>query len=100
MDLNELTQAVAEKFSRAPSLGARLKFDMNDDGVIFVDGTENPPKVHNEDLDADTTFICSKDLFEKIFDGQQDPTMAYMMGKLKIQGSMGYAMKLASILGD
>jgi putative sterol carrier protein len=36
----------------------------------------------------------------KLLSGTLDPTLAYMTGKLKIQGSTGVAMKLAAMLGD
>jgi putative sterol carrier protein len=38
--------------------------------------------------------------FENILAGSQDPNLAFMMGKLKIKGSMGLAMKLNGILED
>ena len=77
-----------------------MKFDFGDDGVVFVDSTLDPPEISNEDKESDVTLATSLDTFEKIVAGQQDPTIAYMMGKLKIKGSMGLAMKLNSILED
>ena len=100
MSLETITKAIHEKLSLAPPIGAKIKFDFGDDGIIFVDGTQNPPVVSHDDAEADTTLQCSMDVLEKIANGTQDPTMAFMMGKLKIKGSMGYAMKLNSILGD
>lgn len=81
-----------------PSLGVTFKFDFGDDGSVFVDGTQNPAVVSCEGADAATTVICSKDTFKKILAGTQDPTMAFMMGKVKIQGDMGNVMKLSSFL--
>ena len=100
MTFEDIEKTIRKKLSYAPQLGAKIKFDFGDDGIIFIDGTQNPPIMNNEDCSSDTTFICSLELFEKIADGSQDATMAFMMGKLKIQGSMGHAMKLASLLGD
>lgn len=84
----------------APPVKASVKLDFGDTGVIFIDGTQSPPAVSHDDADADTTLVCSIETFEKIMNGTQDPTMAYMMGKLKIKGSMGLAMKLNAILED
>lgn len=100
MSIEHLLNIVRDKLSSAPSIGAKIKFDLGDDGIIFIDGTQTPPALGQEDADCDTTFECSAETFEKILNGQQDPTMAFMMGKLKIKGSMGYALKLNSILGD
>ena len=47
--------------------------------------------------DADCTFSASEESFEKIVAGEQNPTTAYMTGKLKIKGDMGAAMKLQKI---
>ena len=58
------------------------------DGAITV--TEGPG-------DADCTFSASEENFEKIVAGEQNPTTAYMTGKLKIKGDMGAAMKLQKI---
>lgn len=100
MTRDEIEKTVKEKLKMAPPLGARYKFDLGDDGVVFIDGTQTPPVVSDQDEDAETTFVCSLDLAKGIVQGTQDPTMAYMTGKLKINGSMGYALKLAGLLGD
>ena len=36
----------------------------------------------------------------KLLDGTLNPMLAYSMGKLKIDGSMGLAMKVAALLDD
>ena len=77
-----------------------VKFDFEDEGILFVDATQNPPVISNDDNDAEVTLKTSLDTFEKIVDGTQDPNIAFMMGKLKVSGSMGLALKLNSILED
>ncbi len=101
MTVENLKKQVEEKLKFAPPLGVKFKFDLSDDeGVILVDGTQNPAVVSEDDADADTTFICSVDTMQGLLNGSQDPTMAFMTGKLKVQGSMGNALKLASMLED
>ncbi len=100
MTIDALTDRIRQKMSLAHGLQARVKFDCGDDGIIFADTTQSPPVLSNEDSEADVTFVCSAATLEKIMDGNQDPTMAFMMGKLKVKGSMGLAMKLNSILED
>ena len=95
-----MTQKMKEKMAMAHGINAKVKFDFGDDGLIFIDSTQTPPAITHEDGEADTTFSCKMDVFQGIMDGTQDPTMAFMMGKLKIKGSMGLAMKLNSILED
>ena len=36
----------------------------------------------------------------KLMDGALNPMMAYTLGKLKIEGSMGIAMKVAALLEE
>ena len=37
---------------------------------------------------------------DKLLDGDLDPTMAYMTGKLKVEGRMGVALKINAMLSD
>jgi putative sterol carrier protein len=55
-----------------------------------IDVTEGPG-------DADATISTSQETFEKIIAGDQNPTSAYMTGKLKVKGDMGAAMKLQKL---
>ena len=80
-------------------LGAKIKFVL-DDGMLLLDGKAMPPSVTRDDGEADTTITISNDNMIKLMDGQLNPTIAYTLGKLKVQGSMGYALKLASMLED
>lgn len=100
MILGMITEKVTAKLSRAVAMNARIKFDFGDDGRIFVDATQDPPVVSHDDEDADVTLISSLDTFEGILNGTQDPNVAFLMGKLKIQGSMGLALKLNMLLED
>ena len=49
------------------------------------------------DAGADATITTSSDVFAQIVAGEQNPTTAYMTGKLKIKGDMGAAMKLQKL---
>jgi len=100
MSIENVTEKIKQKMAMASGMQATAKFNFGDDGLIFVDTNVSPPVISNEDQDADVELICSMETFEGIMNGSQDPNMAFMMGKLKIKGSMGLAMKLNSILED
>lgn len=100
MSLESITEKIRQKISMAHGIDASIKFDFGDDGVIFIDANQSPATVSHDDDDADTTFSCSLEVFEKIVSGEQDPNIAFMMGKIKIRGNMGLALKLNSILED
>lgn len=92
---------IAEKLtSRLAGFNHTLKLDFEEDGILFVDAVQNPPVVTREDRDAEVTLRTSMETFEKILRGDQDPNMAFMMGKLKVSGSMGLALKLNGMLED
>ena len=72
-------------------------FDIEGEGqwhVVVADGAIN---VTEGEGDADTTISTSADTFAQIVAGEQNPTTAYMTGKLKIKGDMGAAMKLQKL---
>ena len=100
MSIEDITNRIKEKMTRAAGLQAKVKFDFGDDGLVYVDTTQNPPEISHENKEAETTLSCSLDTFKGFLDGTQDPNIAFMMGKLKVQGSMGLAMKLNAILED
>ena len=62
--------------------------------VAIADGTID---VREGAEEADVTFSATSENFEKIIAGEQNPTTAYMTGKLKIKGDMGAAMKLQKL---
>lgn len=102
MSIETISTALKSKLAMAQGLEATVNFDFGDDGNILVDTKQSPPEIteNGNGDDADLTLICSKDVFQGILDGTQDPNMAFMMGKLKVKGNMGLAMKLNSILED
>lgn len=100
MSLESLTDELRRRAAQGPQLGYKVKFDLGDEGIIFWDGTATPPAIANEDGEADTIIRLSAENFAKLMSGELDPTMAFMMGKLKVEGKMGVAMKISSLLGD
>jgi putative sterol carrier protein len=101
MSLDIITQQLKDKMAFAPHIKAKVLFDFGDDGVVFVDTNESPAEMsHDRPDEFDVSLICSKDTFEGILGGTQDPNIAFMMGKLKVKGSMGLAMKLNGVLED
>ena len=100
MSLESLSEALRSQASLAPPLGYKVKFDLEGLGVIHWDGTGPTPEITNTDGPADTTLTLDEAALQGILDGTLDPQMAYMTGKLKVEGSLGVALKLAGLLGD
>jgi putative sterol carrier protein len=74
--------------------GGTAKFDIEGEGSIVIDGDG----ARASDDDADVTLSASAETFKAILDGEENSTAAFMTGKLKIDGDMGMAMKLAGVL--
>lgn len=98
MSIQAATDAIRAKVGEDSGLGSTVKFNCGDDGVVFVDGASAPNAVTNDDKDADCTVSLDLDVLSDLISGDLDPTAAFMQGKLKIEGDMGIAMKLGSIL--
>ena len=75
--------------------GGIAKFVIPGEGAIIIDGNG----VRAGDDEADVTLTAEADVFRAILDGEMNATMAFMTGKLSVDGSMGMAMKLGSVLG-
>lgn len=98
MTLEEITAGMKERVGEDCGLGASLKFDFGDKGVIHLDATVVPNVVSNADDDAQCTLKMALDDFVAMRNGELDGMTAFMSGKLKVEGDMGIAMKLQSVL--
>ncbi|MXQ09071.1 sterol carrier family protein [Alphaproteobacteria bacterium GH1-50] len=91
-----ITHAVAALNEKLDGSGfdGTAKFVIEDEGAIMLD--ENGARAGDEE--ADVTMTSDTETFRAIMDGSQNPTAAFMTGKLKIDGDMGAAMRLGSTL--
>ena len=102
-----MAQSVSEFFEGLPSrvdesktagLTNTYRFDIEDAGSWTVDVQDGKVSVLQDgEADPDVTIATSEETFQKLVNGEQNPTTAYMTGKLKIKGDMGAAMKLQKL---
>jgi putative sterol carrier protein len=98
MTLEQATQAIRQKVSGGFPIESKIKIDLGADGAIFIDGTASPASVSNTGEGEDVSIVTGLDVFEGILAGSQNAQMAFMTGKLKIDGNMAVAMKMAQFL--
>ena len=72
-------------------------FEIEDEGQWLVTVADGKLTVAEGGGEADATITASGETFDKIVAGEQNPTTAYMTGKLKIKGDLGAAMKLQKL---
>ena len=89
--IEDAVRALKEKMLNT-SFDGSAKFEIEGEGSIFLRGNS----VYASDEDTDVTFVALVEIFQEIFNGEVDPTAAFMTGKLKIDGDMGIAMRLAN----
>lgn len=75
-------------------IGGSVKFVIEDEGSVRID--EDGASI--DDGPADCVLTADADTFRGMLDGEVNPTGAFMSGRLKVDGDMGLAMKLGSIL--
>ena len=97
MTLQEITAKMQEGASKKTAFGNSVKL-ATDQGVVHIDGNQTPPAISNDDKAADCTIKMDFSDFSDLIGGKLDGMTAFMTGKLKIEGDMGVAMKLQTIL--
>jgi putative sterol carrier protein len=83
--------------SKTAGMNNSYLFDIEGAGKWSVRVEDGKVSVSEGGEDADAVISASEETFEKIASGEQNPTSAYMTGKLKVKGDMGAAMKLQKL---
>ena len=94
-----IAAAVAALAERLPDgFDGAACFVIEGEGAVMLD----PGGVRQADPDSDrpdVTLTASTETFRAILEGRLNPMSAYMSGRLRLDGSVGAAMKLGSALG-
>lgn len=98
--LHDILDKLTNKMRGTPPLGYLVALDFGDEGKIFLDGRNGENALSQEGGDPDTILTLNPQTMQDILDGKTDPNMAVLLGKLKISGRLGVAMKMASYLED
>jgi putative sterol carrier protein len=103
-DAESLMAGMRTRAGALRSLGYRVRFDLTDtDESILLDatggGTPSVEPATAED-EADTVLRLSAADAEKLTAGKLSPMLAFSTGRLRVEGSKGVAMKLASLLDE
>ncbi len=92
--ITQAVEALNEKMGGEGFSGS-AKFVIEGEGSIVVDGAG----ARAADEDTDVTLTADADTFSAMLSGELNPTAAFMSGKLSVDGDMGMAMQLGSVIG-
>jgi len=100
MALEDILASMESQVEKLRELNHTILFDLGDDGRILLDASGGDVKLvpNPGSDDADTTLTLSAENLAKLMEGDLNPMVAFTMGRLKISGSKGVALKLSSLL--
>ena len=101
-EMDTLIRQMQGRAGALRSLGYRVLFELTDSGeAILLDGTEGGAiEAAAPGTEADSTLRLSSDDLAKLIAGRLSPMLAFSTGRLRVDGSKGVAMKLASLLDE
>lgn len=98
---DRLPTRLKDKPDLAEKINSTYKFEVagDDGGTWLVDLTQGGGSISQSDADAACTISIQDSDLVALVNGDLNPQMAFMTGKLKIKGDIGLAMKLQSLFG-
>ncbi|MEQ9517933.1 MAG: SCP2 sterol-binding domain-containing protein [Parvibaculum sp.] len=93
-----LTAFLVRELGNARPIGARLKFVYLEGGTISIDGSGDINKVTSEDIAADCTVTLASAVHASMLRFELNQSEAFRMGKMRVQGELGVALRLAPLL--
>lgn len=82
------------------SVSGAIRWDIEDAGSWFVVVNNGSLKVSREAAGADCVLACSKEDFDRMVVGKQNPTTLFLQGKMKIAGNLVLAQMFERLLPD
>ena len=100
MALEDIVAEMQGQADKLKELNHTVLFDLGDDGKVLLDATGGEVKItpNPESDEAETTLVLSPESMVKLINGDLNPMVAFTLGKLKVFGSKGIALKLSSLL--
>ncbi|PIU58280.1 MAG: SCP-2 sterol transfer family protein [Deltaproteobacteria bacterium CG07_land_8_20_14_0_80_38_7] len=99
--MNKITEKVKNKPEILADVNAVIAVNLTGEsgGRWVIDCNKKPAEVKlDETMKADMTLTMDAQDMVKMSEGELNPQMAFLSGKIKIDGSMSLAMKLGKLL--
>jgi predicted lipid carrier protein YhbT len=82
------------------SVSGTIRCDIEDAGSWFVVVNNGSLTVSRDPSEADCMFACSRENFERIVVGKQNPTTLFLQGKMEVAGNISLAMMFQRLFPD
>ena len=77
-----------------------IRWDIGDEGSWLVRVKNGTVSVSRDTGSADSVCACSREDFDRMVVGKQNPTTLFLQGRLKITGNAGLAQKFLRLFPD
>lgn len=99
--MDQARQKIEENKAQASAIGAVYKIVLDGDGGgTFLINLADNPGVTEAEGDAQCTIKMAAKEFVDMIERSADSRLFFFMGKVKIEGDMGLALKLKKVLGQ
>jgi putative sterol carrier protein len=104
--MSDTTQAFFERLAQRGyepllhSISGTIRWDIEDAGSWFVAVKNGSLTVSRDTAGADCVLACSREDFERMVVGKQNPTTLLLQGKMKIAGNVGLAQIFQRLFPD
>jgi putative sterol carrier protein len=92
--INQAVEALNAKLG-GESFDSSVRVEIKSEGALIIDS--GGARVCLDD-ETECTLSADAETFQGMMDGSVNPTSAFMTGQLSVEGDMGAAMKLGSLL--
>jgi SCP-2 sterol transfer family len=82
------------------SISGTIRWDIEDAGSWFVVANNGSLSVGRDAVRADCVFACSREDFDRMVVGKQNPTTLFMQGKAKVIGDLELAHMFQRLFPD
>src|SRR2546423_6514418 len=102
----DTTEAVYAQLTRGGnehllhSVSGTIRWDIGDAGSWIVAVKNGSLTVSRETAGADCVFACSREDFDRMVVGKQNPTTLFMQGRMRITGNLGLAQIFQRLFPD
>jgi predicted lipid carrier protein YhbT len=104
--MSDTTQAFFERLAKRGyepllhSVSGTIRCDIKDAGSWFVVVNNGALSVSKDTAGADCVIACSKEDFERMVVGKQNPTTLFIQGKMQITGNIVVAQMFQRLFPD